>query len=152
MAIFENPQLRPLDESDPDDYRPRSLMAMFADPEAESGYVRDLSVLVERMAHGDRIPLHRHPVDEIVILHAGRLEATVAEVVTQVTSGALVFIPAGAVHGFRNTGDDVAELYGIFPTATIGLEYIARNAAPGTEGEPPQPLFEYDVRSINLQG
>lgn len=39
MAILPNPPLRPLDESDPDDYRPRSSWTgLLVDPVAATGY------------------------------------------------------------------------------------------------------------------
>ena len=38
-------------------------------------------------------------------------------------------------------------IHAMFPSEQIGIRYLERNPAPGTEGEPPQPAFTIDVRS-----
>ena len=73
MAIITEREYRPLvDEGDPDDYRPNSSIAMVLDPaSADGAYVNGLMVLFERMAPGDRIPVHIHTIEELIIIDAG---------------------------------------------------------------------------------
>ena len=56
MAIHENYDLAPFDESDPDDFRPNSRWAVLVDANAVDGaQVDDITVIVEEIAPGDRI-------------------------------------------------------------------------------------------------
>ncbi len=93
MAIVENPEFMPLDmEEDPDDYRPSSRLAVVIDP-ARPGrpHVEALTVFCEKIAAGDRIPLHRHlNEDEVLFVVDGVIEATVGEDAGQIGAGAVV--------------------------------------------------------------
>jgi hypothetical protein len=64
MAIVENWEYTPLAmEDDPDDYRPDSKLALIIDPaKSPEGFVQGLTVFDERIAPGDRIPLHQHTI------------------------------------------------------------------------------------------
>jgi len=147
MAILPNPPLQPLDESDPDDYRPRSAWTgPLFDPVSQGPYVRDLSVILERIAPGDRIPLHRHSVDEAIVVESGQVEIRLGGETRVVTGHSVVFVPAGVDHGARNVGSEPAGYLAFFPTTAIDIEYLERNPAPGTEGDPPQRSVVYDAR------
>lgn len=151
MAIIDSPRYMALDfEDDPDDYRPDSSLAVVIDPaRADGGHVEDLTVFCERIAPGDRIPLHKHLEEsEVLFLIDGVLEARVGEETRTIEPGAVVFIPAGALHGFRNTGEGVARVQAVFPSREISLEYRERNPAPGTEGQVPGPPFVVDAREL----
>jgi len=149
MAILPNPPLSPLDESDPDDYRPRSVWTgPLVDPVSPDGYVRDLSVILEQIAPGDGIPLHRHQVDEAIVVESGEVEVRLGGQTRVVTGQSVVFVPAGVEHGARNVGTEPASYLAFFPTTTIDIEYLERNPAPGTEGEQPQPVVTYDARAL----
>ena len=149
MAILPSPPLQPLDESDPDDYRPRSVWSgPLVDPVSPNGYVRDLSVILERIAPGDRIPLHRHSIDEAIVVESGEVELRLGEETRVVTGRSVAFFPAGVAHGARNVGSSDAHYTAFFPAAAIDIEYLERNPAPGTEGDAPQPPVVYDARSV----
>lgn len=148
MAILPNLPLQPLDGSDPDDYRPRSAWTgLLVDPASADRYVRDLSVILERIAPGDRIPLHRHSVDEVVVVESGQVEIRLGDDTRVVTGHSVVFVPAGVEHGARNVGPDAAGYLAFFPTTSIDIEYLERNPAPGTEDDPPQPAVVYEGRA-----
>lgn len=153
MAIVEERHFRPLaDEEDPDDYRPDSELAIVIDPsDSSDGHVAGLTVFYERIAPGDAIPLHQHRVEEVFFLDQGRLEARLGEERRAISPGAIVFIPAGMAHGFRNLGDDVARIHAVFPSNEIDIRYLERNPAPGTEGDEPGPPLAFDVREL-LEG
>jgi len=129
------------DPGDPDDWRPGSRWSPVSDPDA------DMAVIVEEIGVGDAIPLHRHRIDEVIVYLSGEAEVRLGGETYDVRAGDIVVIPAGSVHGTRNTGDGVVALRAVFPRARIDMEYVERNPAPGTEEDPPQPGVVWDTRT-----
>jgi quercetin dioxygenase-like cupin family protein len=150
MAIVDNWDYMPLAmEDDPDDYRPDSKLALIIDPaQSPEGFVHGLTVFDERIAPGDRIPLHQHTIEEVVFVEEGHVEVRLGAEHRLVTPRAVVFIPAGVAHGFRNVGESVACIRAVFPSREITVRYLERNPAPGTEGDDPQPPVAFDVREL----
>jgi len=131
---------------DPDDHRPDTQWALLVDPGGPEGRDDTFAVIRERIAPGDRIPLHVHRDDEVVIIHGdGRYRLGDEE--RDVSDGAVVFIPAGAPHGLSNPGAEPLAIEGIFATTKLWLRYLERNPAPGTEGDAAQPAMTIDVRT-----
>lgn len=149
MAIVTERAYRPIiDEGDPDDYRPNSGIAMALDPPRPDGnYVNGLMVLFERMAPGDRIPLHVHTIEELIIIDEGIAEVTLGQERRTVDAGAVIFIPAGVPHGTRNLGATALLMHAVFPSNLLPIQYLERNPAPGTGGNAPQPPITYDMRA-----
>jgi quercetin dioxygenase-like cupin family protein len=131
---------------DPDDHRPNTFWALLVDPGDEHGMVDDLAVISERIAAGDRIPLHVHRVNEVILAHgAGRF--TLGDEARAVDDGAVIFIPAGTPHGFHNDSDRPLSLQAVFPTTRVWIRTLERNPAPGTERDAPQAGATYDLRT-----
>ena len=67
---------------------------------------------------------HRHPYPEVFVLRGG--EATFEVDGERLTAGAghVIVVPAGAVHGFTNTGDEPLDLVSIHPVATMETEWM----------------------------
>lgn len=153
MAIVKNWEYTSLaDLDDPDDYRPNSELAMVIDPDRSDGdFVAGLTVFYERIAPGDGIPLHQHTVEEVFFLDSGAIEATLGEERQTIEPGAVVFIPAGVAHGFRNVGDGIACIHAVFPASEVTIRYLDRNPAPGTEDDQPGSPLAFDVRQL-LEG
>lgn len=153
MAVVETWEYHSLASfDDPDDYRPDSELAIVIDPSHSEGqFARELTVFYERIAPGDRIPLHKHTIEEVFFLDEGRLEVSLGKDRGTIEAGAVVFIPAGVEHGFRNVGDEFARIHAVFPSQEISIEYLERNPAPGTEGDEPSPPVTIDVREL-LEG
>jgi quercetin dioxygenase-like cupin family protein len=131
---------------DPDDHRPNTTWRLVVDPGDEAGRVDSLAVIDEEMGVGDRIPLHTHPVDELVAILDGEGEYHIGGDRRRVSDGSLVFIPAGTPHGTVNVGQRPLHLYGIFPTTVVEIAMLERNPAPGTEGDTPRRT-RYDLRT-----
>ena len=149
MAIVTSYALGPFDESDPDDYRPSSRWALLVDPGGQSeARVDDITLIVEEIAPGDRIPLHTHPINEVIAILEGTPEVILGEDTREVGPGTIVFIPAGTPHATRNASTSPIRLHAMFPSEQIGIRYLERNPAPGTEGDAPQPAFTIDVRAL----
>ena len=149
MAIISSVDYLPFDESDPDDYRPNSKWALVVDPNPDgTAHVDDITLILEEIAPGERIPLHVHPVSEVIVIVEGAAEVTLGDETRRADAGTIVFVPASVRHGTRNAGSDPVRLHAMFPTERIGIEYLERNPAPGTEHDPPRPAFTIDVRSL----
>jgi quercetin dioxygenase-like cupin family protein len=96
MGIARQTSFQPM-VGDPDDHRPNTYFRLVVD-RGTDGRVAELSFLEERCAVGDRIPLHRHDVDEVVVVLDGQGAYSLAGEVSEVTPGEVVFIPAGTEH------------------------------------------------------
>jgi quercetin dioxygenase-like cupin family protein len=149
VAILSGYDFSPFDESDPDDFRPNSQWALLVDASsAGRAHVDDITVVIERIAPGDRIPLHSHPVSEVIVIAEGNPDVTLGEETRRVGPGAVIFIPAGTAHGTRNPGTSPVRIHAMFPSEQIGIRYLERNPAPGTEDDEPQPAFTIDARAL----
>ena len=150
MAIFTTHAYAPFDISDPDDFRPNSRWALLVDRDIDaSAHVDNITVIVEEIAPGDAIPLHMHPINEVVVVDEGTPQVTLGDDTREVGPGAVIFIPAGTPHRTRNATPHPIRIHAMFPSEQIGIRYLERNPAPGTEGDPPQPAFTrlIDVRA-----
>ena len=146
MSIVDGYRLEPM-VGDPDDHRPDTVWALTVDGAAEGPRVEDLAVIVERIAPGDPIPLHRHRQNEVVIVHGEGGVNTLGQERRTVAEGTVVYIPAGVSHGLLNTSDVPLPIEGVFPTTRIPIEYLERNPAPGTESDPPARPMMIDLRT-----
>ena len=131
---------------DPDDHRPRSEWALVIDPDGTAERVDDLAVIKERIAPGDRIPVHVHRVSEVIFVH-GPGSFRLGEEARPVEDGTVVFIPAGTAHGLVNDGSVQLPIEAVFPTTRVWIQYLERNPAPGTENAAISPPVTYDFRT-----
>ena len=148
MAIIPTYDYAPFDESDRDDFRPDSRWALLVDPGGTSEkHVDDITLIVEEIAPGDRIPLHTHPISEVIVILEGDPEVTLGDETRTLGPGGIVFIPAGTPHRTRNGTTSPVRIHAMFPSERIGIEYLERNPAPGTEDDPPQPAVTIYARA-----
>jgi quercetin dioxygenase-like cupin family protein len=145
MSIVERFTFEPM-VGDPDDHRPGTEWALVVDPGGAAGRVDGLSVILERIGPGERIPAHVHRVDE-VILPEGPGRFRLGDETLPVAASSVVFIPAGAVHGLVNDGPEPLSIRAVFPTTSVWIRYVDRNPAPGTEGDPPALPMTIDLRT-----
>ena len=148
MGIIERHVYEPM-VGDPDDHRPNTTWTIAVDPDSRdaTGGVRGLTLIFERVAPGDHIPLHTHSVEEVIIVDEGRAEATLGDERRDLSPEACMFVPPGTPHGMRNAGAGVLRLHAAFASPSIDITYLERIPAPGTEGEPPQSPVVYDPRA-----
>lgn len=146
MGIVRSGPLEPIVD-DPDDFRPNSRWKLVTDPPGSTGEVEDIALIVEEIALGDAIPLHiHHDVNECVVVIRGRNQVRVADQTSVLEAGDTVFIPKGAPHSQRNVGSGPLTIHAIFPSTVVDMELLERNAAPGTEHDPPKHTV-YDLRT-----
>jgi quercetin dioxygenase-like cupin family protein len=146
MSIIDQPSFAAM-VGDPDDHRPNTSWALVVDPVANDGrYVKDFLVVLEQIANGDHIPLHTHPHDEAIVVARGTAEFRVGDQLRVVGENAVAMIPHGTPHSIRAINGPV-RINAFFATTRIGIAYLERNPAPGTEADPPAKPYEIDVRS-----
>ena len=151
MGIVRRSELEAM-VGDPDDHRPNTTWRLATDP-GTGGRTAELSFLEERCAVGDRIPLHRHDVDEVVVVIGGAGAYTLDGDVTTVESGDVIFIPAGTEHGTMNSGDEVLHVHAVFPARQVLMEMLDRNPAPGTEDQLPMTTrYDFVTGEIEVLG
>ena len=81
------------------------------------------------------------------MVESGHVELRLGDETRIVTGRSVAFVPAGTAHGARNIGADDVVYTAFFASTAIDIEYLERNPAPGTEGDPPQPPVVYDARA-----
>jgi len=80
----------------------------------------------------DRTFVHRHEPDELYFVLSGTGAVVVDDQELAVAAGSTVFVPGGAWHSARNTGDDVLRILYVFPVDSFDdVVYEYRDGAPG---------------------
>lgn len=64
-----------------------------------------LCIFEQWVAPGAGAPAHSHPVEEVLTVREGEADMWIGEAHVTVSAGQSLLIPAGRVHGFRNSGD-----------------------------------------------
>ncbi len=80
---------------------------------------RDLFVAEQVLAPGDRVLLHTHPIEEVLVFLGGTGVATLGDEEVTVQTGMSLMLPAGEPHRFRNNGTVPLHVLVIFPGATF---------------------------------
>jgi quercetin dioxygenase-like cupin family protein len=149
VSILDGYTMEPM-VGDPDDHRPNTRWSLTTDPGDDRGRVDSLAIIREAIAVGDAIPLHTHDVDEAIAILDGEGVARLGDERRRVTTGAVVFIPAGTPHGTVNGGATALEILAVFPSTTVEIAMLERNPAPGTEGDAPR-RSRYDLRTGDVE-
>ena len=67
-----------------------------------------VSFFVSNTPVGRGPSLHKHPYEEVFVIHAGSLTFIVGDETIEATAGQIVIVPAGIPHKFTNTSSVVA--------------------------------------------
>jgi quercetin dioxygenase-like cupin family protein len=86
-----------------------------------------LFVAQQWLQPGDRVLLHTHPVEEAITFLSGSGEATLDEETVPIGAGVSLYIPAGAVHGFRCT-EGILHVMFVFPAPEFAESTIVERA------------------------
>jgi mannose-6-phosphate isomerase-like protein (cupin superfamily) len=90
---------------------------------AEHGGISITFLLVD--AEPGRGPrLHRHPYDEVLIIHEGRATLDDGAETRDVEAGDVIIIPAGQPHAFINTGSGPLRQIDIHATSRFITEWL----------------------------
>lgn len=85
---------------------------------------RQLTVFEQWCAPGHGAPSHVHVVEELLRIVAGEADVWVGDEHAHVVAGASILIPAGARHGFRNTGDNTLQVLAILAEPIFEARYL----------------------------
>jgi len=77
------------------------------------------SVVYFEIEPGHYLGTHTDSAEEIVLILAGTVEASLGEERGSLSAGQAVLIPAMVPHGIRNTGNETARCVGFFSAAEI---------------------------------
>jgi mannose-6-phosphate isomerase-like protein (cupin superfamily) len=87
-------------------------------------YGAGLTLILVNVETGQGPSLHRHPYEEIFVIHAGTGSFVVGEAVVQGSAGDIVIAPAGTAHRFTNSGSDRLQLTAIHHNANFVTEWL----------------------------
>ena len=124
--------------------RPGTFFTLKVDP--KNGGSEHMTVVAEDMAPGDKIPTHRHPnADELIIIHTGTARVTLGDKVQEAQAGTIVFIPQGTWIGVENIGKGHLISTGVM--SAPGYEEYLR-AISVRASEPNMPLSKAELEAI----
>jgi quercetin dioxygenase-like cupin family protein len=83
------------------------------------------SFFVSRHAPGEGPDLHRHPYEETFIMLEGTASFTVDGETVEAHAGQIVVVPAGAAHGFVNSGEGRLLQVSVHPADHMTQENLA---------------------------
>jgi quercetin dioxygenase-like cupin family protein len=84
----------------------------------------DVSFFVSDTPPGKGPSLHTHPYAEVFVVQEGELTFTVGDATVRATSGHIVVAPAGAPHGFVNSGTRRAKHVDIHASGRMVAEWL----------------------------
>jgi quercetin dioxygenase-like cupin family protein len=79
---------------------------------AQNGAVQ-LCIFEQWVAPGHGAPTHSHPVEEVLTVYDGEAEMWTGEERMNVTAGQALIVPAGRLHGFRNSGTTTLHIHAV---------------------------------------
>ena len=80
--------------------------------------------LTDGIAPGQGPRLHRHPYEEVFVVHEGRATYTVGDTTLEVTSGQIVLVQAFMPHKFVNSGEGPLRQTSIHPSPHMIGEWL----------------------------
>ena len=72
-----------------------------------------LCIFEQWIAPGAGAPTHSHPVEEVLTVREGEAEMWIGESASIVSAGQSLIVPAGRMHGFRNSGTATLHIHAV---------------------------------------
>jgi quercetin dioxygenase-like cupin family protein len=96
--------------------------------------VTRLGLVDQEVAPGVGAPDHTHDYDEAITVIEGSAEIWIGEERWEAGPGTTAFIPAGAVHGFRNSGDGQLRVQATMNANELRATFVSPSGgtAPGS--------------------
>ena len=94
----------------PENWRPGVETRMLVS--ARTGAAQ-LCIFEKWVAPGNGAPTHSHPVEEVLTVREGEAEMWMDEERVIVAAGQSLTVPAGRMHGFRNSGSVTLHLHAV---------------------------------------
>jgi quercetin dioxygenase-like cupin family protein len=86
--------------------------------------ISHITLVLGETPPGQGTRLHRHNVEEVIVVHAGRGTFTVGDTTSEVGPGEVVIIPPGVSHRFVNRTQDTLYHTDVFATDHFAVEVI----------------------------
>lgn len=99
-----------LQNTPPEQWRPGVQSRMLVS--ARNGAAQ-LCIFEQWVAPGVGAPTHSHPVEEVLTVREGQAEMWMDEVSVIVSAGQSLTVPAGRLHGFRNSGNATLHIHAV---------------------------------------
>jgi quercetin dioxygenase-like cupin family protein len=84
----------------------------------------ELTLILVDAPPGHGPALHRHPYEEIFVVHGGTGTFSVDGARVEAGAGDILLAPAGTAHGFINSGDDRLRLTAIHHASQFTTEWL----------------------------
>jgi mannose-6-phosphate isomerase-like protein (cupin superfamily) len=97
-------------DTPPENWRPGVETRMLVS--ARTGAAQ-LCIFEQWVAPGNGAPTHSHPVEEVLTVREGEAEMWMDEERVIVAAGQSLTVPAGRMHGFRNSGSVTLHLHAV---------------------------------------
>ena len=97
-------------EQPPEQWRPGVETRMLV---SASNGATQLCIFEQWIAPGTGAPTHSHPVEEILTVREGEAEMWVDQERIIVSVGQSLIVPAGRMHGFRNSGTVMLHIHAV---------------------------------------
>jgi quercetin dioxygenase-like cupin family protein len=88
------------------------------------GHEAGLSVLLVDALPGEGPRLHRHPYEEVFVIHEGHVTFTIDGARPEAGPGDIAVAPAETVHGFVNSGTERLRLTAIHHAPSFVTEWL----------------------------
>ncbi len=127
---------------------PASQFMLKVDPTTSGS--QHLVVGIEEIAPGASIPVHKHPMeDEVVLINSGAAHVWLGDQERDLHSGGLIFIPANTWVGLKNTSAEPLNITFIF--SAPGFDEFQRCISVPA-GQTPKPMTEEELRRCEAPG
>jgi len=83
------------------------------------GGAAQLCIFEQWVAPGHGAPTHSHPCEEVLTVREGEAEMWMDGESRIVAAGQALIVPAGRLHGFRNSGTTTLHIHAVLASATF---------------------------------
>jgi mannose-6-phosphate isomerase-like protein (cupin superfamily) len=97
-------------DTPPENWRPGVETRMLVS--ARTGAAQ-LCIFEQWVAPGNGAPTHSHPVEEVLTVREGEAEMWIEDQRVIVSAGQSLTVPAGRMHGFRNSGSVTLHIHAV---------------------------------------
>lgn len=84
-----------------------------------SGSAEEMMIVSIEIEPGNYLPSHRDSNEELLMVTAGHIEATIGDETIDIEAGQCAVVPEMEPHGFANSGDETAYVIGFFPNTEL---------------------------------
>jgi quercetin dioxygenase-like cupin family protein len=80
-----------------------------------------LCIFEQWVAPGVGAPTHSHPVEEVLTVREGEAEMWIDDLRVTVSAGQWLIVPAGRLHGFRNSGTGTLHVHAVLASPVFEM-------------------------------